>query len=443
MTYPDGRVLDYAYGSAGSPTDRLSRVVSIDDGATSLVEYEHTGSGQVITKTYSEPGIAKSLALGSGSNPYSALDRFGRLIEQKWTKGSSNLVHFEYDYDRVSNRLNERNKVTKSGSSNPAVDSLFGYDELNRMTSFKTGQLNVAGDAITSPVSTQTFTLDETGNMSGLALAAGATTTLTQTRSHNDVNEITAISETIGDAWTTPAHDAAGNMTSLPQPNDLTDSYDAVWDAWHRLVSLSDSGSVVLEFEYDGNNRRIIVTDSVETRHVYYNGQQAIEERVGTSSNADQQFVWNLGYVDDLVLRDYDTNGNGTLDQRLYALTDLRFSVMALANTSGSIVERFQYDAHGVCTVMDSNFVVRSSTNYDWSFRYTGRREDLTTGLYYFRARYYSAELGRFLGRDPIGYADGYNLYRGYFVPGGMDPSGNLYWFLAGANPLVATAVLP
>ena len=114
------------------------------------------------------------------------------------------------------------------------------------------------------------------------------------------------------------------------------------------------------------------------TRHVYYNGQQAIEERVGTSSSADQQFVWNLGYVDDLVLRDYDTNGNGTLDQRLYALTDLRFSVMALANTSGSIVERFQYDAHGVCTVMDSNFVVRSSTNYAWSFRYTGRREDLS-----------------------------------------------------------------
>ena len=76
MTYPDGRVLDYAYGSAGSPTDRLSRVVSIDDGVTSLVEYEHTGSGQVITTTYSEPGIEKSLALGSGSNPYSASGSF-------------------------------------------------------------------------------------------------------------------------------------------------------------------------------------------------------------------------------------------------------------------------------------------------------------------------------------------------------------------------------
>ena len=40
------------------------------------------------------------------------------------------------------------------------------------------------------------------------------------------------------------------------------------------------------------------------------------------------------------------------------------------------------------------------------------------------RARYYHAELGRFISRDPIGYVDGMSLYRAYFVPGGADPSG-------------------
>ena len=37
----------------------------------------------------------------------------------------------------------------------------------------------------------------------------------------------------------------------------------------------------------------------------------------------------------------------------------------------------------------------------------------------------YSAELGRFVSRDPLGYVDGMSLYGGWFVPNEMDPSGN------------------
>ncbi len=42
---------------------------------------------------------------------------------------------------------------------------------------------------------------------------------------------------------------------------------------------------------------------------------------------------------------------------------------------------------------------------------YTGREYDSEIGLYYYRARYYDAETGRFISRDPIGYADDVNLY--------------------------------
>ncbi|MCM8526652.1 MAG: RHS repeat-associated core domain-containing protein, partial [Lentisphaeraceae bacterium] len=47
---------------------------------------------------------------------------------------------------------------------------------------------------------------------------------------------------------------------------------------------------------------------------------------------------------------------------------------------------------------------------------FTGRYLDTETGLWYFRARYFSDELGRFISRDPLGYVDGMSLYGGYFA---------------------------
>jgi len=43
----------------------------------------------------------------------------------------------------------------------------------------------------------------------------------------------------------------------------------------------------------------------------------------------------------------------------------------------------------------------------------------------YFCARYYHAQLGRFISRDPLGFVDGMSLYRGYFVPRSVDPFGS------------------
>jgi RHS repeat-associated protein len=44
-------------------------------------------------------------------------------------------------------------------------------------------------------------------------------------------------------------------------------------------------------------------------------------------------------------------------------------------------------------------------------YRFTGRRFDAETGLYYYRARYYASVLGRFLQADPVGYKEDFNLY--------------------------------
>jgi RHS repeat-associated protein len=59
-------------------------------------------------------------------------------------------------------------------------------------------------------------------------------------------------------------------------------------------------------------------------------------------------------------------------------------------------------------------------------FRYTARESDTETGLYYYRARSYDPNAGRFLGEDPIQFEGGANFYRYvYNSPTGFtDPLG-------------------
>jgi RHS repeat-associated protein len=71
--------------------------------------------------------------------------------------------------------------------------------------------------------------------------------------------------------------------------------------------------------------------------------------------------------------------------------------------SSGNVSQRLAYDEYGLLSP--------SASGTGEPFQYTGRRFDVETGLYYFRARYYSPQLGRFLQTDPVGYKDDVNLY--------------------------------
>ena len=67
-------------------------------------------------------------------------------------------------------------------------------------------------------------------------------------------------------------------------------------------------------------------------------------------------------------------------------------SITAITNSTGSVVSTYRYDAFG-------NIILQTGTLAN-PYTYTGREYDSETNLYYYRARYYDARIGRFLQED-------------------------------------------
>jgi hypothetical protein len=201
-------------------------------------------------------------------------------------------------------------------------------------------------------------------------------------RPSNKVNEITNIARTVGANWATPQYDRNGNSTSIPKPNDPTTSFTATWDAWNRLTVIQDGSTTIATYAYDGQNWRTTKTSSGTVRHYYYSSTwQALEERLGTTTTPERQFVWGSRYIDDLILRDRDTNGDGTLDERLYPMQDANWNVTAIANTSGVVQERYSYQAYGTTQDLTPSFTPRSSSSFNWEMTYGSYRFDPETAL--------------------------------------------------------------
>jgi RHS repeat-associated protein len=112
--------------------------------------------------------------------------------------------------------------------------------------------------------------------------------------------------------------------------------------------------------------------------------------------------------VDDILAMTIHGSGGTT---NYYYLKDLANTVLALANSSGSIVESYVYDAYGNVTIRNGSGTVIPVSAYGNRFLFQGREYDYTTQLYHFRARWYDPETGRWLSNDPIGISGGLNLY--------------------------------
>ena len=93
-------------------------------------------------------------------------------------------------------------------------------------------------------------------------------------------------------------------------------------------------------------------------------------------------------------------------------------SVTSLSSSTGGIANTYAYNSFG-------NTTAATGTSGN-PFRYTGREFDPETNMYFYRARYFDAGIGRFTSEDPVGFVGGANFYA-YVknnVPNTFDPLG-------------------
>ena len=116
----------------------------------------------------------------------------------------------------------------------------------------------------------------------------------------------------------------------------------------------------------------------------------------------------------------------------MYGLQDPNWNLTAIADVTGTVQERYCYDAYGTPTFLTPLFGFLSNSAYAWDVLYASYRWEVETGLYCVRERMYVATLGSWLQRDPLGLAAGINLYQ---YAGGnplsfTDPSGSLLFMV-------------
>ena len=140
-------------------------------------------------------------------------------------------------------------------------------------------------------------------------------------------------------------------------------------------------------YKYDPASRRIKKAGNGEAIKYYYDGDHVIAEYDGNGYLL-RKYIYGPR-VDELICMIDVSESNAVY----YCHLDGLGSVAALSNSAGDTVQTYEYSVYGQVAAEDPC--------HPNPYMFSGRRFDIETGLYYYRARYYNPYIGRFMEADP------------------------------------------
>ena len=417
-----GRVIHSEYDLTGRPMRKTTEAsdgtpiytgeVSYDDEhglLASFMERMGTESGKHVTAfTYDEINRCTGVSFTAPTDTSTthsistALDGFSRVTTRTVSNGSHDLT-ITYTYaaganggttsSRVStiSQINSAHKLTYTYTNAGLIASVkigtktisYTYDAIGQLTQVNDPTDTTAGTTGT----TWKYTYDYGGNIQTKKAYEYGTTTEVQAQRivytyGNSAwkDQLTKIKIGTGTAKTI-SYDAVGNPLT-----DGTWSY--TWQAGRQLKQMSKTGETV-QFYYNDEGLRVRKTATTTgTTEYTLHGKQIVHMTNGTSE---------LHFY-------YGSDGKPAfvrLGTSWYAYVyNLQGDVIALTDSSGTVVVEYRYDAWG--KLLATTGTLASSLGKLNPFRYRGYVYDEETGLYYCTSRLYNPNIGKFSNTDAL-----------------------------------------